>query len=593
MAGQHRGVSLAVSFLLLEEYFATGDDRFVDALREFHVAGTLATIADKWKKDPRPWSRQQVFRYLGLPMNAPAHHTVVKRLFKYAEEQRDDELMAAFAVAFDGLVRRERRSRWRWDAQTRQMSSEEVLRAPRNNIPPPVHSAMAGPVVSIFREDRRKPPPGARLFSYHTRYYLRRRAWRYFRRLGFSRPSEYAAAVVKMLQRYRDDDFARGENVLDNWSLLHACFGKSDVLEFGASHAKVRNGRALRELVQAPVFPELWQTAESGQVLFELVLEARSRLVRVWAIQLLRSSHSDRLRSMPTADILRLLDHSDEEVQSLGAELLEHSLELDKLPVSAWLDLLNVRSPMVLETICRLMSQHVRAERVDLPQSVHLACARPVPVARLGMNLLRDREIRTEEDRESIARLADAKCASAGEEMAQWALSHLGREDAYGVERVGRFFDSLLHETREGAWGWLAPDSRGWNDPELWSRLVETPYDDVRLRLVRALEQRTRAPKLGNEHLSTVWCAVLLGIHRGGRHKLIALHQISRTIREHPEAAELLLPVLAVAIRSVRPPEARAGLAAVVAAVEARPQLTSVVARVLPELEFVAQGTEA
>ena len=66
--------------------------------------------------------------------------------------------------------------------------------------------------------------------------------------------------------------------------------------------------------------------------------------------------------------------------------------------------------------------------------------------------------------------------------------------------------------------------------------------------------------------------------------------QISDALRNHPENAELLLPVLAVAIRSVRSPEARAGLAAVVAAVEARPELESLIGRVLPELELMPGG---
>ncbi|HXE53993.1 MAG TPA: hypothetical protein VN541_13310 [Tepidisphaeraceae bacterium] len=52
------------------------------------------------------------------------------------------------------------------------------------------------------------------------------------------------------------------------------------------------------------------------------------------------------------------------------------------------------------------------------------------------------------------------------------------------MERVIRFFDSLVREVREGAWTWLTAESPGWHDSGLWSRLVETPYDDVRLHFV-------------------------------------------------------------------------------------------------------------
>ena len=44
---------------------------------------------------------------------------------------------------------------------------------------------------------------------------------------------------------------------------------------------------------------------------------------------------------------------------------------------------------------------------------------------------------------------------------------------------------------------------------------------------------------------------VLLGVHRGGRAKLKSLRQISEAIAEQLDRADRLMPVLAVAIRSV------------------------------------------
>ena len=107
--------------------------------------------------------------------------------------------------------------------------------------------------------------------------------------------------------------------------------------------------------------------------------------------------------------------------------------------------------------------------------------------------------------------------------------------------------------------------------PRLWSRLIETPYDDVRFRVVSDLERRITLPGTAADQVQSVWTTVLLGIHRGGRFKLIALRQISDAIRREPAWAESLLPVLAVALRSVRLPETRAGLSAVVAAIDAHP----------------------
>ena len=156
----------------------------------------------------------------------------------------------------------------------------------------------------------------------------------------------------------------------------------------------------------------------------------------------------------------------------------------------------------------------------------------------------------------------------------------------YRTDERQPIFDSLNLQVRRGALEWLTPHSPGYDDASLWSRLLETPYDDVRLWLVEQLKGRTRqsaAPAaLRRQDLSMVWTTVLLGVHRGGRTKLTALRQISQAIADQPDRAEQLVPVLAVAIRSVRPPEARAGLAAILAAVSARPELESMLARYLP-----------
>ncbi len=83
-----------------------------------------------------------------------------------------------------------------------------------------------------------------------------------------------------------------------------------------------------------------------------------------------------------------------------------------------------------------------------------------------------------------------------------------------------------------------------------------------------------------------VWSSVLLGVHRGGRQKAKAAVQVAQAIARTPQQAEQLMPVLAVAVRSVRGPEMRAGLSAVVALVEARPELAPLVRQHLPELEL-------
>ncbi len=286
---------------------------------------------------------------------------------------------------------------------------------------------------------------------------------------------------------------------------------------------------------------------------------------------------------MPVEKLFTLLDHDDPALQQLGAELLENAAGLATLDIATWLRLLQTRNVTAVAVIAEVMRKHVRPERVTLDQAVDLACASPVPVARLGLEFLRGRTMRTAADRITLARLASA-------ELAGFALSILGAPEQYDVDLVSRFFDSLLVSIRAGAWAWLTEASAGWNDAGLWTRLLETPYDDVRLRLVAELQRRSKLPGVGVTGLATLWSGVLLAIHRGGRAKLTALRQISDAVKSEPQNAEALLPVLAVAIRSVRPAEARAGLAAIVAAVDARPEIEPLLRRALPELALEPEG---
>jgi len=55
---------------------------------------------------------------------------------------------------------------------------------------------------------------------------------------------------------------------------------------------------------------------------------------------------------------------------------------------------------------------------------------------------------------------------------------------------------------------------------------------------------------------------VLLGVHRGGRQKQAALRQLAEAVIADPQTAGEFVPVIAVAVRSVRRPEQAAGLAA-------------------------------
>jgi hypothetical protein len=575
------------SVLLMEECYSTGDARFLDALRKVEHPKLLAALADRWKKDARPWARAQILAYLDQPLDVPGHQPLVKRLFKDAEARRDDELMAAFLVAFDTLVRRARRNRWRWQPETRSGVEEEYLASPRNTIPLKVAQSYLHPKTGerVVVPTRGGKIMSGRLFSYGTRHYLRRRAWRYFRWMGYARPADYPKAVAPALRRYRDGDLAKGENILDSWALLNLCFRGSDALEFTPVHLRLKEGRTLAELRAAPRFPAAWETPDAIRLVLDLVVTARAQLVRMWAMDWFRSARAKTTVELSPDEILAMLDHDDERVQQFGAELFESHGGADKLPVATWLRLLGTRNLTALATLCAAFTKHVTPERLTLAQCLDLARAQPVPVARLGQSLLTARTL-APADYPALAALAEPRCSAVAGELCTWALARLGTREHYDLTTVSRFFDSLEEPTRTAAWAWLVPGSAGYDDAVLWSRLAETPFDDLRLKLVDHLALRVKMPELSADQLSPVWCAVLLGVHRGGRQKLKAVRDIAQAIVRAPASSAQLLPVLTVAVRSVRGPEMRAGLSAVMTIVTARPELADAVRARLPELQF-------
>ncbi|HZN35913.1 MAG TPA: hypothetical protein VFB80_18920, partial [Pirellulaceae bacterium] len=583
-----------LSLLLVEEYFDAEDERFLAALRQQYPPAALAAFADRWKKDTRPWARRQIFLYLSMPLDVPAHHPVVKRLFKHAEQTGDHELMGAFLHTFDCLVRKYRKKlkRWDWDPQTRRSSAteEEVLKLPTNVLAPwkvqEYRNPRTGQKIE-YPDHRAQARRGAVLFSYATRRYLRRRAWRYFRHLAHQDPLKYLVAITLALGRYEDKELAHGEDLLESWGLMHACFHGHDALEFKPIGVKLRPGRSLSELSPAPYRPELWKTEVAFPVLLGAMIGDGSRCIRTWCRQLLEREHATRLQSISAELLLMLLDSSDEEVQQFGARLLGSLDSAGHWPVETWLRLLETKDPAAIALICEAMQKHVRGDRLDLAQCLAMATARATPVAKLGLTLLQQRKFAAAE-RGQLTLIGNARCAAIGAELATWTLGIVGAAAAYDRDVVLALFDSLLKEVRTAAWDWLRAGPAIPADPQLWCRLLETPYDDLKLALVDHLQSRSALPGTSTSDLAPIWSAVLAGVHRGGRQKLKAIDQLAAAVCRDPEQAGDLVPVLALAVRSIRKPEARAALAAVARIVGSRPELEPLVAAKLPELSLTA-----
>jgi hypothetical protein len=639
------------SWSFAEELLERGDPQFVREVRRLTDAERLGNFAPRWYADRRPAARQLLFTYLDQPLNAFRHEALVKRLFKLAEAAGDDEVMARFLVLFDRSVRRVIRKGCRrfesrtvdtleeaqaleaqWRAQGSTVSryadqsrilslsgkrftryivhrywTEDTMGMPSNTEmwrPYRPRRLKDVPFGAPAQQLRGRPPTGPhpveeafrtklekqRLFSVATRRYLRRRAWRYFRKLGKSHPERYVAAVSLALKLYRDADVVDAVALLDNWGLMHILFHNSPVLLSRPTGWSLAKGRTLAELEPAPACEPLWKATPVALV--DLVREGKCRPVRQWAIRLIRREHEAILRDLSQEELFRWLSHHDPEVVSLAAELLRGIPDLTSLGVDRLLGLLDEPSPETVEILCDLLRDRLDAGRVTLAQAARLAGSRPLPAARLGFTWLRQKAPADAEECRALLGLVEAQAEPLRPEIVRWVRGVLSASPEFQADWVLEFLDSRNADVREEGWRWLQTERRAGDDVTLWQKLLESPYDDLRLKLIEVLEERVAGQPAGKaesgrfdpELVRFLWATVLLNIHRGGKTKPVVVSQLVKRLGQHPGEAEALLPILAVALRSVRGPEWRAGLTGLVLAVERNADLRPLVARKFPEL---------
>lgn len=551
------------SSLLLDEHFASGDGRFVDEVLASENAKRLKALAQRWYEDTRPFAREALHRYIDDGCDRPHHRPLVKALFKMAERAGDDDTMGRFLVAFDRLLARRMTTRQTWDYQ-KKAYVKHVSIDPDTKIP-------------LTSKSEQLPR-----FSRRTRRYLQRRAFRYFRRLGYKDAPRYGRALRAALALYRDEHLDQAQKLLDAWGLLHALYGRSPVLSRVPRGIVVAPGRSLSELSAAPIHPDAWKDCLGDLV--TLVKKAQSRTVRSFALELLQSDYAGSLHKIPILRLRALLLSPNEEVQTFAAELLRGARDIHLLPIADWLELLTIETPTVLGIICDLVAKHVSPSRLSLADCVALGCQRPAPVAELGLAWAKTKKLTGEADLVTLLGFAKAESPAVRDKAAEWVAEALEKSLATMPVHVRELLDSKFGDVRGRAMDLMVRDARFRDTPLLWAALAESPYDDVRAFLVRHVEKRSGALPEGS--LRHVWATVLLGISRGSRAKRKALSQVAAAVAKTPEKADDLLPLFAIALRSVRAPERRAALTAVAVAASRSPALQSAIAAKLPEIRI-------
>jgi hypothetical protein len=553
------------STLLLDEHYAAADARFLDELFVSQASKKLKSFADRWLSDTRPFAREMLLRYIDDGCDRPHHRPLIKALFKKAEAASDDELMAHFLVAFDRLVKRTATRASVWD------------RTSKSSIPT-VHLRQdpSVPDASGNRDTR------AAHFSRRTRRYLRRRAFRYFRVIARSDTQRYGKAIFAALALYRDEQLDTPVRLLDAWGLMHALYWSSPVLDRDPKGVRVAKGRSMAELEPSPFCPEAWSGCLGA--LLELLEKAQSRTVRAYTIALLRRDYAVVLRSLSLPKIRGLLRSRHEEVQTFAAELLRTGRGVENLSIDEWLDFLSIENPVALPLLCELVEKYVLPQRLTLAQTLDLACARAAPVAELGLRWARQKPVVGEAGLRAVTVLARAGAQRVREEGVDWVLSLLEKSPDARPEHLRELLDARHADVRARALTLFQKTARFQESTLLWASLAESPYEDVRAFLVKHLGEREST--FAADTLRQLWITILLAVHRGSREKRAALSRVAERVVKNPAEAASLLPLLGIALRSVRAPERRSALAAITRAAFREPRLREAIARDLPELRL-------
>lgn len=567
------------SSLMLDEHFAAGDDRFLGEVCASAFAARLGALAEKWARDERPWARRMLLAYIDDGCDRPHHKALVKRLFKLVEAAGDDEAMAHFLAAFDRLGRR-------MLVGVREYRVINGVFATGKRMALMHDRSVPGRLVV---PEGRKPRESAQ-FSRVTRRYLARRALRYFRWLGHRDVERYRRAMAQALPLYPDGALATPSRLLDAWGLMHTLYDGSPVLSHLPRGLRLAEGKSLGELQPAPQLPEAWQGDAGFAALLALLLRARSRPVRGWAVALLRRDHAGALSALPFSDVKELLTSAHEEALRLGGELFGKLRGLELLSVAQWMELLALSDLDVLGEIARLAERSLHPDRLTLAQCLELARAAPAAVASLAVQWVQAKPIVNAAELASILALCRLGVPAARTAGVRWAIERLASHPLAALEHVRELGDAPHRDARASLFAALDDGgslARFAAEPALWFSFAESPYDDVRaIALARATSWRDAAPPQTLRHL---WTTAVLAVHRGSAAKAKVPRQLAERLAAHPEEAETLLPVLGLALRSVRPAERALAMGALARAVRADASLAARAQHLLPELTISDQ----
>jgi hypothetical protein len=418
-----------------------------------------------------------------------------------------------------------------------------------------------------------------------------RRAWRYFRMLGHRDVSRYGLAIRGALVLYEDAHLRTPLRILAAWGLLHALYWESPVLELSPGGIGVVPGRSMSELAVSPRFPEAWKG-----VFEELIVvssTARSRLVRRAVVTILKNDYETELAALDVSRLRFLLESPYEEAQALGVERLKTASGGERLSIADWLRLLQIPSLSVVSAVCDAIRIFAKPDPLTLAELVDLALSKVAPIAELGIGWIEKRvapnthrPLIDEPALLELLRLRNADVEPVRRRALDLLTSALTCEGSPAkMEHVRDLIDARHADSREVGLELVVTTPRYRDDPRLLLALIESPWPDVRTFAVREAGSWLSRPD-AEAAIGKLWATVILSVHSSARAKLTALRHIADAIARDPRRTSELLPLLVIALSSVRGPERIGGLASLARVAAKSEDLRAVLATALPELQL-------
>lgn len=286
-------------------------DRFIAAVTGSSDPKELAELGQAWLTSEDPWATEQLDQYVARALDCRGHEGLVRQALRCAEESRNHSLMSALFVAFDRSVRR------------------------RRVVQPTEHLTCT-----------RRPKA---LYSLKTLGWFRRRIWSYFRQLSEQDSAAYVESAVQTMQQYHDNDFASGESILDNRSLMKMCFHDSPLIAIGPVHASLTPGHSINDLAPAPWRPTSWTDTNARRRLIDLAARAQTQFIRWWAATLYCDEPSRLPGDIDDDLIVELVSRQEQFLEPLCRSLLTEKSA--GFSADTWLKLIATAGPDMSATV--------------------------------------------------------------------------------------------------------------------------------------------------------------------------------------------------------------------------------------------------